>query len=294
MDLRIDHVTVAGRDLDRLTDAFGDAGLPVEYGGRHSNGVTHMAVVGFRDGSYVELISTIAPEAESPWWNAPIREDGGPCAWAVDVDDIEAASADLRGRGVPVDGPSTHERTRADDTLVEWDLTFLGEGDAGSTLPFLISDRTPRDRRVRPTGDFASSPIVGVDTVVLGVPDLDAAARRFETAFDAGRPTLGASDRLAATTASFPDAPVVLAAPDDGGWLADRLAAFGPRPVAYLLGVDGDDASRRPEVDTDAAGSLAGRAVEWLSVRQPVGRPYLGLVDARTRRALPTRDRVDE
>lgn len=281
MDLRIDHVTVAGRDLDRLVDAFSEAGLPVEYGGRHSNGVTHMAIVGFRDGSYIELISTVEPGAESPWWDGPIRENGGPCAWAVRVDDIEAASADLRDRGVRVDGPSGYERTREDGTLVEWDLTYLGEGDPGSTLPFLISDRTPRERRVQPTGDLASSPITGVDTVVLGVADLDAAIGRFETAFDAADPTIGESDDLDAETASFPDLPVVLAEPRGDGLLTDRLAAFGPRPVAYLLGDEGrDNNDRILDVDDRTPGSIGDREVEWLSLSRPVGRPYIGIVDA--------------
>jgi len=281
MDLCIDHVTVAGRDLDRLVDAFSEAGFPVEYGGSHSNGVTHMAIVGFRDGSYIELISTLESGAESPWWDVPIREDGGPCAWAVDVDDIEAASADLRDRGVRVDGPSGYERTREDGTLVEWDLTYLGEGDPGSTLPFLISDRTPRERRVQPTGDLSASSIVGIDTIVLGVADLDAAIGMFETAFDASDPTIGESDDLDAETASFSDLPVTLAEPRGDGWLADGLAAFGPRPVAYLLGDEGrDNNDRILEVDDRTAGSLGDRKIEWLSVSHPVGRPYIGLVDA--------------
>ncbi|WP_050033999.1 VOC family protein [Halorubrum halophilum] len=279
MDLRIDHVTVAGRDLDQLTKAFSDAGLPVEYGGRHSNGVTHMAIAGFRDGSYIELISTLEPDTESPWWDSPIHEDGGPCAWAVDVDDIGAVSANLRDRGIHVDGPSEYERTREDGMLVEWDLTYLGKGDPGSMLPFLISDRTPRERRVQPTGDLASSPIVGVDTVVLGVADLDAAVRRFETAFDASNPTISENDYFDAKTASFTDLPVILVEPNGDGWLADRLAAFGPRPVAYLLGTEGHDDVQFLEIDDHTSGPLDGRKVEWLSVSDPVDRPYIGLVD---------------
>ncbi|GAB3419523.1 VOC family protein [Haloparvum alkalitolerans] len=275
MDLRIDHVTVAGRDLDRLTEAFEAAGLPVAYGGQHSNGVTHMAIVGFRDGSYIELISTVEDGAASPWWDSAIGEDGGPCAWAVGIDGIAATTATLRDRGVTVEGPAAFQREREDGTLVEWDLTYLEEGDPGARLPFLIEDRTPRERRVQPTGDLASSPVHGVDTVVIGVPDLDDAVEAFETAFDAAEPTRHACEDLDATVASFPGLPVTLARPRGDGWLADRIERFGASPAAYLLGYD-EDADHG--FDDCTAGSVGERAVEWLPVTHPVGRPYLGLV----------------
>jgi hypothetical protein len=275
MKLQIDHVTVAGRDLDRLADAFDGADLDTEYGGRHSNGVTHMAVVGFRDGSYIELISSVDPDEESPWWNGPIHGDGGPCAWAIRVDDIETVSADLADRGITVDGPNQYERVREDGTRVEWDLTTLGEGELGSTLPFLISDRTPRERRVQPTGRLADSPIRGVDTVILGVPDIEAAIEEFEMAFDMSDPHRGEDQTLSATVASYPNQPVALAEPREEGWLADRLASFGPRPVAYLLASDNGSPS---EFDDSSADSFMARSMEWLPVTEPVGRRYIGVV----------------
>ncbi|MFD1514062.1 VOC family protein [Halomarina rubra] len=277
MDLTVDHVTVAGADLDALDAAFASAGLPAEYGGAHSNGVTHMSVVGFRDGSYVELVSTEASNTASPWWNDPIRADGGPCAWAVGVDDIEAASETLRERGVAIDGPHEYERERPDGTLVEWDLTFLGGGDPGHTLPFLISDRTPRERRVRPTGDLGASAIRGVETVVLAVANLEAAIERFETAFDLRGVERGVPSPFDASVARFPGTPVALAEPTSDGWLADRLDRFGPLPVAYLLGLDARADGR---FDVGRAAPFGDREVRWLGLTEPVGCPYLGLVDA--------------
>lgn len=277
MNLRIDHVTVAGRDLDRLGETFDRGGLDAEYGGRHSNGVTHMSVVGFRDGSYLELISTVDPNGDSPWWNGPIHGDGGPCAWAIEVDDIETVSADLADRGIAVDGPNQYERVREDGTLVEWDLTTLGEGELGSTLPFLISDRTPRERRVRPTGGLAESPIRGVDTVILGVPNIKAAIKKFETAFDMSDPHQGDDRTLSATVASYPDQPVALAEPREEGWLADRITEFGPRPIAYLLASDEDSP---PKFDDDSEDSFMDRSVGWLPITEPVGRRYIGVVPA--------------
>ncbi|MFC7097689.1 VOC family protein [Halobaculum marinum] len=277
MDLRVDHVTVAGRSLESLVDAFEAAGFPVEYGGAHSNGVTHMAIVGFRDGSYIELISTIESETESPWWDDAIRRDGGPCAWAIGVDDIEAATATLDERGVRVDGPAAYERTREDGTLVEWDLTYLGDGDPGSTLPFLIEDRTPRERRVQPTGTLGSSPIHGVDTVVVGVPDLDAAVQRFTDAFDLPTPTRSEFGEVAAEVAVFPDQPVALAQPSEDDWFAERVDEFGPAPVAYVLAYD---AGAETRFDDCTEGSLGDRRIDWLPVTDPIGRRYLGIAEA--------------
>jgi len=275
MDLRIDHVTVAGQDLNRLGEAFDRVGLDAEYGGRHSNGVTHMSVVGFRDGSYLELISSVDSNEESPWWNGPIHRDGGPCAWAIRVDDIETVSADLADRGVTVDGPTQYERVREDGTSVEWDLTTLGEAELGSTLPLLVSDRTPRERRVQPTGGLADSPIRGVDTVILGVSDIEAAIEEFETVLDMSDPHRGDDQTLSATVASYPNQPVALAEPHGDGWLADRIAEFGPRPMAYLLGSDND----RPHEFADGSNdSFMGRSVGWLPVTEPVGRRYIGVV----------------
>ncbi|HKK08637.1 MAG TPA: VOC family protein, partial [Gemmatimonadota bacterium] len=79
--LRVDHVTWAETDLDALRSRMDGVGLPSAYGGPHSNGVTHMAVVAFPDGSYVELLAPREPNRRSPVWERAVRAEAGPAAW---------------------------------------------------------------------------------------------------------------------------------------------------------------------------------------------------------------------
>lgn len=281
--LRIDHVTIAGSRLDPLREAFAAVGLETEYGGLHSNGVTHMAVLGFDDGSYIELISTVEAGAASPVWDRFIREDAGPVAWAVRTDDIEDEVARLRSAGVPVEGPAPWHRDRPDGGRAEWELAFPGEGPPGSTLPFLIEDRTPREARIRPSPSVAGSELEGVSAVVIAVPRLEPGLRLFRRAYGRGEAIEGAppaleggppapggrsrvlrgrSPALGATLAAFPGQPAILAAPAEaGGWLAERLDRLGPAPCAFLL------RTRDPVASERRFGAALGEAEAW-----PLGR----------------------
>ncbi len=59
--LQINRVTIAGPELSPMEQSFANLGLATDYGGPHSNGVTHMAWLGFVGGSYIELISSLKP-----------------------------------------------------------------------------------------------------------------------------------------------------------------------------------------------------------------------------------------
>jgi hypothetical protein len=274
MELRLDHVTVAGRSLDALDGAFESVGLPPTYGGTHSNGVTHMSTLSLPDGNYVECISTREAGAESPWWDAHIRTDAGPCAWCVRVPDAAEAAATFRNRGVTVDGPHEFARERPDGTRLEWELVYLGGGDPGSVLPFCIADTTPREWRVgEPLGDTG---LAGIATVVVGVRDLDRAVERLRAAFDLPAPTRGGSDRLGARLARFPDAPVALATPTGERWLADRLDTVGASPCAYLFDAAAGATERYPVAVTEPWGEAE---AAWLDPDAVGGIRHLGLVE---------------
>jgi hypothetical protein len=155
---------------------------------------------------------------------------------------------------------------------LEWDLVYLGDGEPGSVLPFCIADRTPRERRVgEPLTDTG---LRGVDTVVLGVEALDAAADRLRAAFDLPAPTRTTSDFLNATVARFPEAPVAVATPDGNGWLADRLDAIGDAPCGYLFDAAPAAVGRYPVAETEPWGD-GGAA--WLAPDAVGGLRALGL-----------------
>ena len=88
----IDHVTVAGKNVEAMQKALREAGIPSEYGGPHSNHATEMALTSFPDGSYLELIAAQKPTgAAEHYWGKFIDANAGPCAWAVSVPDVAAA-----------------------------------------------------------------------------------------------------------------------------------------------------------------------------------------------------------
>lgn len=246
-------MTVAGSRLGPLREAFAGLGMETAYGGIHSNGVTHMAALGFDDGSYVELISTAESGARSPVWDRFIRGDAGAAAWAAVAKDIEAEARRLRAAGIPVEGPTTWHRERPDGVRLEWELAVPGEGSPGSVLPFLIEDRTPRELRVGGASGAAAAELTGVAAAVIAVPRLEDGVEPFRRAYGWGATSEGRSSALGARLAGFVGRPAVLAAPEDPeGWLAGRLAAFGPAPCAFLLGAR--DRSVGPSFPADALG----------------------------------------
>jgi hypothetical protein len=235
MELQIDHVTIAGSDLKTLERAFTNLDLKPEYGGPHSNGITHMALLGFDDGSYVELISTLEPGQRAPTWGEAISGSAGPCAWAVGASDIQGDAARITGAGIPVRGPNAMNRQRPDGVLVEWDLAYLGSLQPGALLPFIIQDRTPREWRVKPTPGLAEKGLIGVESVILGAQDLGAAASLFQRAFGWPDPLIQDDPGFGARLAHFPNTPVILATPLDQNWLTTRLVRFGEMPCAFLI-----------------------------------------------------------
>jgi len=282
--MKIDHVSIAWSDLGFLQTAFEGIGLKSEYGGVHSNGVTHMSILGFNDGSYIELISVIKPGKPADSWRKQIAGNGGPCAWAVEEENLAAEVERIKRLGIPVVGPGNYERQRPDGVLVEWQLAFLGDEEPGATLPFLIKDKTPREYRVKPSASVVSTELIGVTHVILAVKDLESTTKLFQKVYGWKEST--GSDRLEgafedARVIGFEDSPVILATPiGNSSWLAKRLEQFRDSPCSFLIGT-------RSFSDTQTRYRLSGttpwidgeRKIAWIPSSK-LGGIQLGFIDS--------------
>jgi len=277
--LSVDHVTIAGANLAQLQDAFATVGLTAEYGGAHSNGVTHMALLGFDDGSYIELISTISAEQRNiPIWKEHIVRDGGPCGWAARCDNVTAELKRLATSGLAVQEPFPGSRERPDGRVAAWSLGFIGDQPPGAVLPFIIEDTSPRQNRVQPSPSVAGSELRGVALVIIGVSNLSEAISLYRRAYDWPAPWIREDQEFGARLAHFLGTPVVLAAPASAdNWLATRIDRFGESPCALLIRT-GDFPSTARRFGLDWTTPWFGGLVAWFDPADLNG-TRLGLIE---------------
>jgi len=241
METTIDHVPYACSDLEEMARTFERLGLTPEYGGVHDNGVTHMSILGFEDGSYLELISE-RERGEHDFWPEHIRGDAGPAAWCVRVPDIVATCRRMLESGLAVQGPVYGSRERDDGRLVEWDVATFGTHAKRLVHPFAIADRTPHSLRSSPTPSVAGGPLTGIGQVVLGVHSLDASVGLFRESYRFPGPVREDVPGFG-EVASFPGRPLALASGTSADWLADRLDRFRECPCSCLLATPDLDAA---------------------------------------------------
>ena len=274
-DLTIDHVTVAAVTLAALEQQLASVGIQTEFGGAHTNHATEMAIAGFRDGSYLELIARqkdFDPDmlAKHPWAKF-IEGNAGPCAWAVRPKDYDAEVSRLKSAGIAVQ-TNDGGRKRPDGVALQWQTASLGDDLTGTFFPFLIHDVTARDRRAFPSGKASNRDIAGVLRVVIAVRKLDDALARLQKAYPGlPRPLRQLDKKFGAELAWIADTPIVLAAPIGGSWVGDRIEKFGEGPVAFVL-------SSRKKIKGGAwfAETWFGRDISWFDP-QKLGGWWLGV-----------------
>ena len=260
--LELDHVSICGSNLDALRQAFTDVGMTPDLGGPHGNGITQMAIIGFDDASYIELIAPIkAGAAAGSDWAKFMAEDAITCAWAVGTNVLLQEVDRLKKAGIPVKTAERGSRKRPDGMSIEWMTSDVGSSTPGSSLPFIIEDQTPRAWRVQTSASVQGAPVSGIDSVVLGVINLDASIALFRKAYG-WAPPLIETQKDFGKLAYFPGEPVILAAPSGGGWLSDRLGKFGETPVAYLLATR-DFAATAKKYKLSGTKTWFGQKVAW-------------------------------
>ncbi|HKM85994.1 MAG TPA: VOC family protein [Terriglobales bacterium] len=260
--LEIDHVSICGSNLDMLRQAFTDVGMTPDFGGPHGNGITQMAIIGFDDASYIELIAPVKPGATAGSdWAKFMSDDAVTCAWAVGTNVLLQEVDRLKKAGIPAKTPEHGSRKRPDGMSIEWMTADVGSGTPGSTLPFIIEDQTPRAWRVQTSDSVKGAPVYGIENVVLGVTNLDASIALFRNAYGWAAP-LTETQKDFGKLAYFPGEPVILAAPSGGSWLSDRLSKFGETPVAYLLGTR-DFAGATKKYKLSGTKTWFGQKVAW-------------------------------
>jgi len=193
---RLDHVVIVVGALADAGADFAAAGFTVTPGGRHDALPTENALVCFADGSYLELLAACDPETREglrerragPGWERHLRGASavarrflpslagpdGVSDWVLLADRLTPVAARLRSHGMSAAGPVRMGRERRDGERLEWELLLPD----AALLPFWISDRTPRDRRVpsAPEATTHANGARGIAAVRVRAPVVPAAA----------------------------------------------------------------------------------------------------------------------
>ena len=174
MLLGIDHIVIAGPDLDELTAAFEALGFNVVGGGRHPIG-SYNTLIGLQDGAYIELLSFYEDSPKHYWWDAVRGRGGGLIDFCMRTDDIHADYAVFEAQGVEMSPLVGLSRVRFDGYQLSW-LNNEIYGQFQGLIPFIIEDETPREERV-PKENTHTNGVFGIDAITLAAHDLGLARR---------------------------------------------------------------------------------------------------------------------
>lgn len=176
MPMALDHVVIVVASLDAAVADYRRAGFTVIAGGRHPGRNTANALIVFDDGSYLELIAYSAPSPEERWWRVLDAAGEGLVDFALLPQDIDAAVAAARARGLAELTAVPGARNRPDGVRIAWSSARQQRHD----LPFLCADITPRELRV-PAGGMRrhANGARGIAAVQVAVQDVAASLARY-------------------------------------------------------------------------------------------------------------------
>ncbi|KAF1991555.1 hypothetical protein K402DRAFT_304258, partial [Aulographum hederae CBS 113979] len=171
-------------------------------GGRHADGKTENVLIGFKDGSYIELIAFVgdevgkrSPARDGHWWGGMAF---GIVDWALTTttttaatstaesgssSDAEANFNALNERLASLDSgrynyaaPVKGGRTKPDGSEIKWSVTFPSTAVERGALPFYCHDETARELRVPVAEEATTHPygawgIEGLTVEVCGLAE---------------------------------------------------------------------------------------------------------------------------
>ena len=235
----IDHLVIISPDLEKAVADARQAGFTVVPGGTHADGATHNALIAFKDGSYIELISpTNGTNGISHRWFPRLAKGGGLVDLCLASDDLVSDVADINNRGREYTAAKDNGRARPDGVQLQWKgSTPPGEvGESG--WPFLIEDVTPRELRVSDNDHETThaNGAIGVAGVTVITHDLAATTGDFEaiTNRQARTMTSPMEDTPIATFINFENSWIMITQPTAGAAL-EHLETFGQGPYSVVL-----------------------------------------------------------
>lgn len=165
----IDHIVIAVDSLANATETWRGLGFTVVEGGKHPYG-SHNALIGFADGSYIELLGFYEESPAHPWWDLLHERGGGFIDFCLATDDIGADHAAFCKQGVECSDLIEGGRTRPDGYHVKWINNKVG-GDWQGLIPFIIEDATPRAERL-PRETAHENGAAGIDSLSFATNDV--------------------------------------------------------------------------------------------------------------------------
>jgi hypothetical protein len=257
MPERIDHVIVAGRDLDQLEAAFTRLGFHVVGGGQHPHLGTHNRIILLGEG-YIELLAIADEHVVSPAVRQRIMTAPGWIGFALQSADMVTEAAAMRERGADVRGPKPGRLVAPSGSVRSWQTVTVGGDDLFSVaepIPFLIQHDSGGEQHQRElAGADAIAPHPNgaqrLYAVVIAVSDLANAAGSFAQAYGLSPVSAQFKDpELDPTAVVLPlesvDEQIVLAQPEGAGIAADRLTNAGEGVCCVAVAVDDIVATRR-------------------------------------------------
>lgn len=186
--LSLDHLVIHVKDLAAAVAQYTALGFTVQDGGTHADGNTHNALIGFADGSYLELIAFLKPAASHRWGRHQQSGYEGFVDFALLPHDVSQVVQRAQAQGLNYQGPIEGGRLRPDGERLVWQLGIPPTPD----LPFLCGDVTPRALRVR-EGEVRvhANGVQGVAALTLVVRDLATSLAHYLALLGAAEPLLG-------------------------------------------------------------------------------------------------------